>query len=67
MAASDKRQQILDAASECLARYGYDKNTLDDIAGWPEISTTDLTGDGTDLSFSHTPGVTPFFLQVRED
>jgi AcrR family transcriptional regulator len=42
MAAIDKRQQILDAASECLARYGYDKTTLDDIAGRIGLNKTSL-------------------------
>ena len=42
MAAIDKRQQILDVASECLARYGYDKTTLDDIAGRIGLNKTSL-------------------------
>ncbi len=28
----DKRKMILDAASNCFARYGYKKTTLDDIS-----------------------------------
>jgi AcrR family transcriptional regulator len=42
MAPADKRQQILNAASECLARYGYDKTTLDDIAGRIGLNKTSL-------------------------
>lgn len=29
----DKRERIKTAAAECLARFGYDKTTMDDIAG----------------------------------
>ena len=42
MTARDKRQQILEAASECLARFGYDKTTLDDIAGRIGLNKTSL-------------------------
>lgn len=38
----DKRQQILKAASECLARFGHDKTTLDDIAGRIGLNKTSL-------------------------
>jgi hypothetical protein len=38
-----------------------------EISSWPEVSTMEINGDGTDLEFSHTPGVSPFFIQVRED
>jgi AcrR family transcriptional regulator len=42
MTARDKRQQIVEAASECLARFGYDKTTLDDIAGRIGLNKTSL-------------------------
>jgi len=42
MATTEKRQQILDAASECLARYGYDKTTMDDIARRIGLNKTSL-------------------------
>ncbi len=31
MPAVDKKEEILDAATSCFARYGYDKTTMDDI------------------------------------
>lgn len=31
MGQEDKREEILDAATRCFARYGYDKATMDDI------------------------------------
>jgi AcrR family transcriptional regulator len=40
--ANQKRQQILKAASECLARYGYEKTTMDDIAGRIGLNKTSL-------------------------
>lgn len=49
------------------------KGGLDNVAIYPGILTaqqvTDLTGDGTDLSFSHAPSGTPaaFFFEIRED
>jgi len=42
MATPEKRQQILNAASECLARYGYDKTTMDDIARRIGLNKTSL-------------------------
>jgi AcrR family transcriptional regulator len=42
MPATEKRQQILEAASECLARYGYDKTTMDDIARRIGLNKTSL-------------------------
>lgn len=42
MPVSPKRQQILDAASECLARFGYDKTTMDDIARRIGLNKTSL-------------------------
>ena len=42
MPANRKRQQILKAASECLARYGYDKTTMEDIAGRIGLNKTSL-------------------------
>jgi AcrR family transcriptional regulator len=42
MAAAEKRQQILSAASECLARYGYEKTTMDDIARRIGLNKTSL-------------------------
>jgi AcrR family transcriptional regulator len=42
MSATDKRRQILEAASACLARYGYDKTTLDDIASRIGLNKTSL-------------------------
>jgi len=42
MPVSHKRQQILDAASECLARFGYDKTTMDDIARRIGLNKTSL-------------------------
>lgn len=42
MATTKKRQQILDAASECLARFGYDKTTMDDIARRVGLNKTSL-------------------------
>lgn len=42
MNTSDKRRQILSAASECLARFGYDKTTLEDIAGRIGLNKTSL-------------------------
>jgi hypothetical protein len=40
---------------------------LADISSWPELTVSDITGDDTDLTYSHTPGETRFFYQVRED
>lgn len=42
MPTTEKRQQILAAASECLARYGYDKTTMDDIARRIGLNKTSL-------------------------
>ena len=42
MTADDKRQQILEAAAECLARFGYDKTTMDDIARRVGLNKTSL-------------------------
>ncbi|MGD9330462.1 MAG: TetR/AcrR family transcriptional regulator [Desulfobacterales bacterium] len=42
MPASEKQQQILHAAAECLARYGYDKTTMDDIARRIGLNKTSL-------------------------
>jgi AcrR family transcriptional regulator len=42
MNASDKRRKILAAASECLARFGYDKTTMEDIAGRIGLNKTSL-------------------------
>ena len=42
MNAGDKRQKILEAASECLARFGYDKATMGDIAGRIGLNKTSL-------------------------
>lgn len=42
MNTNDKRRQILSAASECLARFGYDKTTLEDIAGRIGLNKTSL-------------------------
>ena len=40
---------------------------LADISSWPELTVSDITGDDTDLTYSHTPGGSRFFYQVRED
>ena len=45
----------------------YGGGNLDEISTWEELTLSDLTGNGTDLSFSHTSGETRFFYQVRED
>ncbi len=42
MASTDKRQQILNAASDCLARFGYEKTTMDDIARRIGLNKTSL-------------------------
>ncbi len=42
MPVGQKRQQILEAASECLARFGYDKTTMDDIARRIGLNKTSL-------------------------
>jgi len=42
MTTKEKRQQILGAASECLARFGYDKTTMDDIARRIGLNKTSL-------------------------
>jgi AcrR family transcriptional regulator len=42
MNVSDKRRQILAAASECLARFGYGKTTMEDIAGRIGLNKTSL-------------------------
>lgn len=42
MTTTEKRQQILAAASECLARYGYNKTTMDDIARRIGLNKTSL-------------------------
>ncbi len=41
-AVTDKREQILSAASDCLARYGYHKTTMDDIAQRIGLNKTSL-------------------------
>ena len=42
MSTSGKRQGILAAASQCLARFGYDKTTMEDIAGRIGLNKTSL-------------------------
>jgi AcrR family transcriptional regulator len=42
MNASDKRRQILAAASACLSRFGYNKTTMEDIAGRIGLNKTSL-------------------------
>ena len=42
MNSGDKRRQILEAASDCLARFGYDKATMEDIAGRIGLNKTSL-------------------------
>lgn len=38
----DKRERIKAAAAECLARFGYEKTTMDDIAGLVGLNKTSL-------------------------
>ncbi len=45
----------------------YGGASLDDIASWPEVSTADIVGDGSDIPFSDTAGTNRMFYQVRED
>jgi len=45
----------------------YGGNSLDDISSWPELTISDLAGDGTNLTYSHISGQTRFFYQVRRD
>ena len=43
----------------------YGGTSLEDISTWPELTSSNISGTGDNLSFSHTSGVTPFFYQVR--
>lgn len=47
----------------------YGGTSLQDSAAWPELSTTDLVGDGTNLTFTHAPAGSPsgFYFEIRED
>ena len=53
---SDKHRQILSAASECLARFGYNKTTMEDIAGRIGLNKTSL--------YYYYPNKASIFLDV---
>lgn len=47
----------------------YGGSDLEGRDTWPELSTGDLVGDGSDLTFTYPPASSPpvFFLEIRED
>ncbi|MEP4078010.1 hypothetical protein [Haloferula sp.] len=55
------------SASKTYSIFGGE--SLNNIASWSEISTTDITDNGGSASFTYTPAGSPlkYFLQVRED
>ena len=56
MNTGDKRRQILSAASECLAHFGYDKTTMEDIARRIGLNKTSL--------YHYYPNKESIFLDV---